>query len=67
MCIGNPYDAIATKGTKSLYLEAKGTQTTGGHVLVSSRRLGYPNSGPAIVRARSLRGGTLRPFFLQSG
>lgn len=33
---GNPFDAIATKGGRTLYLEAKGTQASGAHVLVTA-------------------------------
>jgi hypothetical protein len=32
---GNPYDAIATKGKRIRYLEAKGTETAGSKVLVT--------------------------------
>lgn len=33
---GNPFDAIATKGGRTLYLKAKGTQTSGAHVMVTA-------------------------------
>src|SRR5262249_43924146 len=37
--IGNPYDAIATKNDRTLWLEAKGTETAGASVIVSRREV----------------------------
>ncbi|NKG19878.1 protein NO VEIN domain-containing protein [Paeniglutamicibacter terrestris] len=49
--IGNPYDAVATKGTATLYLEAKATQTTGNKVLVTPNevRFARDNRGQCII------------------
>lgn len=44
--IGNPYDAIATKEGRTLYLEAKGTTTTGLTVMVSRREVEHAREHP---------------------
>ena len=36
---GNPYDAIATKNGRTLWLEAKGTETKGAAAIVSRREV----------------------------
>jgi hypothetical protein len=36
---GNPYDAIATRKGRTLWLEAKGTETKGAAVIVSRREV----------------------------
>ncbi|MEV0330776.1 hypothetical protein AB0H63_30615 [Micromonospora echinospora] len=36
---GNPYDAVATRNGRTLWLEAKGTETKGAAVIVSRREV----------------------------
>src|SRR5664280_1078612 len=38
---GNPFDAVATKGKKTRYLEAKGTERDGASILVTPREVRY--------------------------
>jgi hypothetical protein len=38
---GNPFDAVATKGKKTRYLEAKGTERDGASILVTPRQVRY--------------------------
>lgn len=44
--IGNPYDAEARKGDKTLYLEAKGTQGAGDAVLVTAGEVSFADGHP---------------------
>lgn len=44
--IGNPYDAEARKGDKTLYLEAKGTQGAGDAVLVTAGEVSFAVGHP---------------------
>jgi hypothetical protein len=46
---GNPYDAIATQGDKVLYLEAKGTQRNGAHVLVTAGEVEWARSHECVI------------------
>ena len=43
---GNPFDAIATKGKQTRYLEAKGTETDGASVLVTPGEVKFARSHP---------------------
>ncbi len=43
---GNPYDAIATKSGRTLWLEAKGTETKGATVIVSRREVQWARDHP---------------------
>ena len=43
---GSPYDALATKGTATLYLEAKGTQSAGTSVLVTRGEVEHARAHP---------------------
>lgn len=44
--IGNPFDARATKNGRTVYLEAKGTQTPGGTVIVTRNEIAHALSHP---------------------
>ncbi|MEV8514238.1 DUF3883 domain-containing protein [Dactylosporangium sp. NPDC051484] len=43
---GNPYDAIATKGDRTLWLEAKGTETNGTAVIVTGGEVQWAREHP---------------------
>ncbi len=43
---GNPYDAVATKGKRTRYLEAKGTETDGRSVLVTAGEVRWAEQHP---------------------
>jgi hypothetical protein len=43
---GNPYDAVAEKGSQVIYLEAKGTETAGRAVIVTGGEVEHANSHP---------------------
>ncbi|MFD0597308.1 DUF3883 domain-containing protein [Catellatospora coxensis] len=43
---GNPYDAIATKNGRTLWLEAKGTETAGDTVIVSRNEVRWAKEHP---------------------
>lgn len=43
---GNPYDAVATKGKRTRYLEAKGTETDGRSVLVTAGEVRWAERHP---------------------
>jgi hypothetical protein len=43
---GNPYDAIATKDGRTLWLEAKGTETSGSTVIVSRGEVKWARDHP---------------------
>jgi hypothetical protein len=43
---GNPYDAVAVKGSQVLYLEAKGTETAGRAVIVTRGEVEHANAHP---------------------
>ncbi len=44
--IGNPYDALAIKGSQKLYLEAKGTEGAGTSVLVTPGEVDHARKHP---------------------
>lgn len=44
--VGNPYDAIAVKDGRMLWLEAKGTETSGGSVIVTRNEVGWARKHP---------------------
>lgn len=46
---GNPFDAIATTGESTLYLEAKGTQSSGGHVLVTAGEVAWARTHQCVI------------------
>jgi hypothetical protein len=43
---GNPFDAMATKGKQTRYLEAKGTETDGASVLVTDGEVRFARDHP---------------------
>ncbi|UZJ24519.1 DUF3883 domain-containing protein [Rhodococcus antarcticus] len=43
---GNPYDAVARRAGEVVYLEAKGTQTSGGAVLISAGEVAHARRYP---------------------
>jgi hypothetical protein len=43
---GNPYDAIATKDGRTLWLEAKGTETSGASVIVTRNEVEWARDHP---------------------
>jgi hypothetical protein len=43
---GNPYDAIATKNGRTLWLEAKGTETSGASVIVTPNEVEWARTHP---------------------
>lgn len=43
---GNPYDAVATRDGRTLWLEAKGTETAGKAVIVSRGEVGWARDHP---------------------
>lgn len=43
---GNPFDACATRGDELLYLEAKGTTTAGGSVIVTRNEVAWARGHP---------------------
>lgn len=49
--VGNPFDAKATKGDETLYLEAKGTTTKGSRVIVTRGEVAWAreHSGECII------------------
>ena len=49
--IGHPYDALATRGTERIYLEAKGTETDGVAVLVTPGEVNHArtHSGSCVM------------------
>lgn len=44
--IGNPFDGIATKDGKVIFLEAKGTQSSGGAVFVTANEVQFARTHP---------------------
>lgn len=44
--VGHPYDAIATKNGKTLWLEAKGTETAGSTVIVTRGEVEWAREHP---------------------
>ena len=44
--VGNPYDAIAVKNGRTLWLEAKGTETCGRSIIVSRNEVEWARSHP---------------------
>ncbi len=64
---GNPYDAIATKGDQTLYLEAKGTETSGAAVIVTPGEVAWARDhlGQCVLGiladVRFLRSGDVDP------
>jgi nucleoid DNA-binding protein len=57
---GNPFDAKATKGNDTLYLEAKGTVTDGERVIVTRGEVAWARSHPAACIMGVLSGLTLQ-------
>jgi uncharacterized protein DUF3883 len=43
---GNPYDAVATRDGRTVWLEAKGTETAGAKVIVSRREVQWARDHP---------------------
>ena len=43
---GNPYDAVATKDGRTLWLEAKGTETSGASIIVSRNEVEWAQAQP---------------------
>lgn len=43
---GNPYDAVATKDGRTLWLEAKGTETSGASVTVTHNEVDWARAHP---------------------
>lgn len=44
--IGHPYDALATRGSERLFLEAKGTESSGEAVLVTPNEVAHVRANP---------------------
>lgn len=65
--IGHPYDAVATKDGQLVYLEAKGTETTGAGVLVTRGEVEHARQNPGscvlgiLSNIRFLPGGDVDP------
>lgn len=64
--VGNPYDAVATKGSRERYLEAKGTTTAGTTVMVSRREVEHAREHPGdcvlgVVSCIEVRDGHIVP------
>jgi hypothetical protein len=65
--LGNPYDALATKGVETKYLEAKGTEGDGKAVLVTPGEVEHARQHPGecvlgiVKRVRLRADGTVEP------
>lgn len=57
---GNPFDAKATKGDETIYLEAKGTVTKGDRVIVTRGEVAWARSHPGACIMGVLSGLTLQ-------